>query len=73
MEWFGLGMPTMCLKQSMGLESGGIASMSDMCTSCIYTLCNDHLCNSSPISARQWGILPKRSTSSPLLCVMHDW
>ena len=26
MEWFGLRMHTMCLKQSMGLESGGIAS-----------------------------------------------
>ena len=39
----------------------------------MHRILHEHLCNFNPISARQWGFLPKRSTSSALLCVMHDW
>ena len=39
----------------------------------VHQLLFQHLCNYSPISHRQWGFLPGRSTSSALLSVTHDW
>ena len=40
---------------------------------CVYRIIYDHLRNFYPISARQWGFLPGRSTTSALLSVTHDW
>ena len=40
---------------------------------CVYKIVYDHLCVSYPISAKQWGFLPGRSTISALLSVTHDW
>lgn len=39
----------------------------------VHQLLFQHLCNYSPISHRQWGFLPGRSTASALLSVTHDW
>ena len=40
---------------------------------CVYQTIFDHLCVCYPLSARQWGFLPGRSTTSALLAVTHDW
>ena len=39
----------------------------------VHRVLFEHLCNYHPISARQWGFLPGRSTSSALIYVIHDW
>ena len=39
----------------------------------MYRVIFQHLCLHSPISTKQWGFLPGRSTTSALLAVTHDW
>ena len=39
----------------------------------VHKLLFHHLCESYPISRRQWGFLPGRSAQSALLSVTHDW
>ena len=39
----------------------------------VHHLLFEHLCSYYPISVRQWGFLPGRSTSSALIYVIHDW
>ena len=38
----------------------------------VYNLVSNHLALSSPISAFQWGFMPKRSTTSALCTLTHD-
>ena len=39
----------------------------------VYQYIFQHLCLTSPISPKQWGFLPGRSTTSALLSVTHNW
>ena len=39
----------------------------------VYRMVFKHLCLSRPISSKQWGFLPGRSSTSALLSVTHDW
>ena len=39
----------------------------------IYQIIFQHLCLNWPISSKQWGFLPGRSTTSALLSVTNDW
>ena len=39
----------------------------------VYQYIFQHLCLTSPISPKQWGFLPGRSTTSALLSVIHNW
>ena len=39
----------------------------------VYQYIFQHLCLTWPISSKQWGFLPGRSTTSALLSVTHNW
>ena len=39
----------------------------------VHSLIPKHLCENKPISPQQWGFMSKRSTTSALCSLTHDW